>query len=145
MVLNKILREEFGFKHILFVYSGRRGIHIWVSDKRARMLTDDQRKAIVDYLSFSRLSPKLDYSLMYSSIFRMIMGRKCAEDLLPFFLDTMIAEDGQDVLRYDSSLDVDSREDIERFQKQRFHPLLECIPSNFSCNLMLQSMMISPQ
>lgn len=62
-VLKYILTEEFGFKHILFVYSGRRGIHIWVSDESARSLTDDQRKSIVDYLSFSRTSRTLDYSL----------------------------------------------------------------------------------
>lgn len=65
MVLKKILNEEFGFKHILFVYSGRRGVHIWVCDKRARVLTDDQRKAIVDYLSFSRTSQVLSYSLLF--------------------------------------------------------------------------------
>ena len=72
LVLNTILKEEFGFKHVLFVYSGRRGIHIWVCDKRARLLTDDQRKAIVDYLSFSKTSRTLDYSLRYFLLFLMI-------------------------------------------------------------------------
>jgi DNA primase small subunit len=33
------------------VYSGRRGIHLWVSDKEAIDLTDDQRRAIVGWLS----------------------------------------------------------------------------------------------
>ena len=68
VVLKKILSEEFGFKHILFVYSGRRGVHIWVCDKRARLLTDEQRKAIVNYLSFSKTFDKLDYSLLYLPI-----------------------------------------------------------------------------
>ena len=68
VVLKKILSEEFGFKHILFVYSGRRGVHIWVCDKRARLLTDDQRKAIVNYLSFSKIFYKLYYSLLYLPI-----------------------------------------------------------------------------
>ena len=63
MVLRDILKDEFGFKHILFVYSGRRGIHIWVCDSRARQLTDSQRKAIVDYLSFSSINSTMSFSL----------------------------------------------------------------------------------
>ncbi|QRV77525.1 DNA primase small subunit [Ceratobasidium sp. AG-Ba] len=36
--------------HLLWVYSGRRGIHLWISDKEAMDLTDDQRRAIVQYI-----------------------------------------------------------------------------------------------
>ncbi|OLY84296.1 DNA primase small subunit [Smittium mucronatum] len=35
----------------MYVYSGRRGVHIWVCDERARSLTDIGRKAIVGYMS----------------------------------------------------------------------------------------------
>lgn len=42
--------EHFGFQHLLWVYSGRRGIHCWISDKAALDLTDDQRKAITNFL-----------------------------------------------------------------------------------------------
>lgn len=49
-MLHDALTDQFGFKHLLWVYSGRRGIHCWVSDKEAMELTDDSRKAIVGWL-----------------------------------------------------------------------------------------------
>ncbi|KAJ9611155.1 p48 polypeptide of DNA primase [Cladophialophora chaetospira] len=48
-VVDIALREDFGFEHIIWVYSGRRGVHAWISDKEARELDDDKRKAITGY------------------------------------------------------------------------------------------------
>lgn len=48
-VIDAGLREDFGFEHILWVYSGRRGVHAWISDREARELDDDKRKALVGY------------------------------------------------------------------------------------------------
>ena len=50
-VLDTTLRNDFGFRHIMFVFSGRRGMHAWVSDDAARKLTDEQRSAILDYIN----------------------------------------------------------------------------------------------
>jgi len=50
-VLDTAVREQFGYQHLLWVYSGRRGIHLWISDKEAMELTDDQRKALVAWMT----------------------------------------------------------------------------------------------
>ncbi len=44
-ILHRLLREVLGFRAIFTVFSGRRGFHIWVLDKRAVTATTIQRKA----------------------------------------------------------------------------------------------------
>ncbi|KAF9055523.1 prim-pol domain-containing protein [Hymenopellis radicata] len=50
-VLDKSIRDQFGYQHLIWIYSGRRGIHLWISDPEAMELTDDERRAIVGWLT----------------------------------------------------------------------------------------------
>jgi len=60
-VLKVILNQAFGFKHILWVFSGRRGLHAWVCDKEAKIMTKKVRKSITEFLNFTINNEKVDF------------------------------------------------------------------------------------
>ncbi len=54
MVIDETLRRDFGMNEIVWVFSGRRGVHAWVGDRVGFNLGRDQRQSIIDYMSVVR-------------------------------------------------------------------------------------------
>jgi len=52
-VMERGLREDFGFQHVAWFYSGRRGVHAWVCDESARTLSNEARSAVAAYFEVS--------------------------------------------------------------------------------------------
>jgi DNA primase small subunit len=50
-VIHRALQDDFGFKDIKWIFSGRRGVHCWVSDETALFLDRERRQSIVSYLT----------------------------------------------------------------------------------------------
>lgn len=48
--LESALRTDFAFTRCQWVFSGRRGLHCWVSDAEARTMSNDARAGLVAYL-----------------------------------------------------------------------------------------------
>ncbi|KAL0221053.1 hypothetical protein RCL1_000907 [Eukaryota sp. TZLM3-RCL] len=52
-VINILLKECFDLHHVLWVYSGRRGLHGWVCDNGHRKMSNDFRTRIAQFLSMA--------------------------------------------------------------------------------------------
>ncbi|KAK2574967.1 hypothetical protein KPH14_008730 [Odynerus spinipes] len=55
-ILNIYLENDFGYHHILWIFSGRRGIHCWVCDKDARTLNQCVRSGILKFMCNEKIN-----------------------------------------------------------------------------------------
>lgn len=69
-VLKQLLEKCFGFTHVLWVFSGRRGLHAWVCDYEARTMNKKLRSAVTDFLNFTINNDNVDYLVKESLIER---------------------------------------------------------------------------
>lgn len=118
-IINHTLRECFGFRHLLWVFSGRRGIHCWVADARARRLSNEARAAVIAFMALLRggqgalpdrlqgvtapLHPALEWALahvvrpffeqQYLPAQDLLADADARAQLLAFFADTRLRAD----------------------------------------------------
>lgn len=144
-ILNRSLREDFGFKHIFFVFSGRRGVHAWVCDERARRLSDDARSAIANYLSvykgqekgMAKLSTGIESHPFISKAYKLL-SKAFEEMILPkqmllendqhkeLILQFLPSEALRDTVRADWNKKASSGEEGE-ISIARWHLLQDCV------------------
>ena len=98
-VVDKALRADFNFQHILWIYSGRRGVHCWVCDPCARELSNEARSAVVDYLSV-HVKEQGDSEKRKKNLFSQPhpMLRRAYEQLEPYFAQKIADGKGQGLL-----------------------------------------------
>ncbi|KAM3162012.1 DNA primase [Lachancea thermotolerans] len=89
-VINVALVEDFGYEDFIWVFSGRRGAHCWVSDKRSRLLSDIQRRSVLDYMNVVR-ERNLDKRLNLKRPYHPHLTRSL-DILKPYFVEIILRE-----------------------------------------------------
>jgi DNA primase small subunit len=111
-VIDDLLKYDFGFKHRLWVFSGRRGVHCWVADKRARILSANARKALLSFIELVRggeeQKKKVNLSLQDGTHHLHPSVERSLKYVEPIFLNNILYE--QDILtskeKYDQFLSL---------------------------------------
>lgn len=94
-ILDYALTENFGFKNLFWVYSGRRGVHCWVCDEKARKLSEDARKAIVNYLEVIKGGEQKAKKVFLSPTLHPFLEHSA--DILKEYFETVVLKE-QDIL-----------------------------------------------
>ncbi|KAL7543544.1 hypothetical protein ACHAXR_012849 [Thalassiosira sp. AJA248-18] len=95
-VMDEGLRADFGFEHLAWFYSGRRGVHCWVCDDGARKLSNEARSAVATYFEVNLGSDK-NKSFHLSSPLHPMLSR-AYKILEPQFVSSVLPEEGHGLL-----------------------------------------------
>lgn len=66
-VMDEGLKSDFGFEHLAWFYSGRRGVHCWVCDEGARKLSNEARSSVATYFEVSALDRWFDCVIIFAT------------------------------------------------------------------------------
>lgn len=132
-VLDDMIRTDFGFRHLLWVYSGRRGIHCWISDEEACGLTDDARRAIVGWIDIikgsANQSKKVDVGGFVPGGASGVNGLSSGARVLhPSLRRALEGEDGQGPLKT-AFVDVILRDQDCFRETRQWETLLNLLPT----------------
>ncbi|XP_028848640.1 DNA primase small subunit isoform X1 [Denticeps clupeoides] len=126
-ILDRALREDFGFQHLLWVYSGRRGIHCWVCDEAARKLSVAGRSAVAEYLSLVKGGEETLKKVQLSDPLHPFIRESLAV-VEHYFIQYALM--GQDILGNSKTTDKvlnlvpeDVREDLQSFFQSEKNPV----------------------
>ena len=105
-VIDAGLREDFGFEHLLWVYSGRRGIHCWVCDDRARKMSNESRAAVAEYFGVYKGADARDgvAAVNLTSPLHPSLQRAYADVLDPFWRRKILPD--QELLTHEKTKDA---------------------------------------
>ena len=91
-VINVILEEDFDFRNLLWVFSGRRGIHAWVCDEGARAMTNEMRSAVVAYCNLEKGNEHSGLMMLHSPLHPRL--KKVFRLMKPLFEKIIIQDHG---------------------------------------------------
>ncbi|KAI5655344.1 hypothetical protein M9H77_32531 [Catharanthus roseus] len=114
-VIDTALRDDFGFSHILWVYSGRRGVHCWVCDGKARRLNNEQRAAIADYFRVYKGNENSQKKVsLVGPALHPFLVRSYTEVLKKFFEEKLLSSQNlfSDAIKYETILEMIPEESI---------------------------------
>ncbi|CAG9767071.1 unnamed protein product [Ceutorhynchus assimilis] len=116
-IISAVLKEDFNYEHILWVFSGRRGIHCWVADRHARELTNEVRSAMTEYFNLLKDGNKTKKVVLTGRIHKKIYER-AIKIIDEYFMDILEEQDllGTD-LRLRKFLDMIDKGVRKQFQK----------------------------
>lgn len=95
-VVDTCLRDDFQFQHIAWFYSGRRGVHCWVSDEHARSLSNEARSAVASYMEVALGTSESKAELIPTPIHPAL--QRAHEQLEPYFCEFILPESGHGLL-----------------------------------------------
>lgn len=89
-IMETVLVDDFGYEVFFWVFSGRRGAHCWVSDRRARTLNDLQRRNVLDYVNVVK-DRSAEKRIALKRPYHPHLARSL-EQLKPFFTEIILDE-----------------------------------------------------